>query len=184
LNKVRDQLNKKGAETIRSTGKFFRGMSTYDGKSKVTREEFTQWFKELGVSLHKLDIENLLSYFDKSGEGYCNFEEFLSGIRGKPNQRRQAIVDKAFLKFDKEGNGVIDVTEIRQVFNCAKHPKVVSGEMSEEQVFATFLKNFNDVNGQGKIDRKEWNDYYSAVSYSIDNDDHFVILMKTAWNLE
>ncbi len=159
-------------------------MSTYDGKSKVTREEFTQWFKELGVSLQKVDIENLLSYFDKSGEGYCNFEEFLSGIRGKPNQRRQAIVDKAFLKFDKEGNGVIDVTEIRQVFNCAKHPKVVSGEMSEEQVFATFLKNFNDVNGQGKIDRKEWNDYYSAVSYSIDNDDHFVILMKTAWNLE
>ena len=159
-------------------------MSTYDGKSKVTREEFTQWFKELGVSLQKLDIENLLSYFDKSGEGYCNFEEFLSGIRGKPNQRRQAIVDKAFLKFDKEGNGIIDVTEIRQVFNCAKHPKVVSGEMSEEQVFATFLKNFNDVNGQGKIDRKEWNDYYSAVSYSIDNDDHFVILMKTAWNLE
>lgn len=70
------------------------------------------------------------------------------------------------------------------MFNCAKHPKVVSGEMSEEQVFAMFLKNFNDVSGQGKIDRKEWNDYYSAVSASIDNDDHFVILMKTAWNLE
>jgi len=56
--------------------------------------------------------------------------------------------------------------------------------MGEEQVFAMFLKNFNDFNGQGKIERREWNDYYSAVSYTIDNDDHFVILMKTAWNLE
>jgi Ca2+-binding EF-hand superfamily protein len=181
---VRDQLNKKGAETIRSTGKFFRGMSTYDGKSKVSREEFVQWFKELGVNLNKSDLEVLMYFFDKEGEGMCNFEEFLSGIRGKPNSRRQAIVDKAFLKFDREGNGIIDVTSIRQVFNCAKHPKVVSGEMSEEQVFAMFLKNFNDVTGQGKIDRKEWNDYYSSVSSSIDNDDHFVILMKTAWNLE
>ena len=76
------------------------------------------------------------------------------------------------------------------VFNCSKHPKVIAGEMSEEQVFAQFLKNFNDY-GEGKIDRKvlsniikEWNDYYSAVSSCIDNDDHFVLLMKTAWNLD
>jgi len=47
-----------------------------------------------------------------------------------------------------------------------------------------FLKNFNDTTGLGKVDRKEWNDYYSAVSSSIENDDHFVILMKTTWSLE
>lgn len=184
LNKVKDQLNKKGAEIIRSTGKFFRGMSSYDGKSKVSKDDFTQWFKELGVMLQKNEMESLINYLDKDSDGYCHFEEFLTGIRGKPNSRRQAIIDKAFLKFDKEGNGTIDVTDIRQIFNCAKHPKVVSGEMSEEQVFAMFLKNFNDANGLGTIARNEWNDYYSAVSFSIDNDDHFAILMKTAWNLE
>jgi hypothetical protein len=54
--------------------------------------------------------------------------------------------------------------------------------MSEEQVFSLFIKNFNDKGG--KISRKEWNDYYSAVSYSINNDDHFVIMMKTTWNLD
>ena len=32
--------------------------------------------------------------------------------------------------------------------------------------------------------RKEWIDFYSAVSFSIDNDDHFVLLMKCAWNLD
>jgi Ca2+-binding EF-hand superfamily protein len=159
-------------------------MNSYDGKSKVSGDDFVQWFKELSIGVSKSDLELLLSFFDKEGDGYCDFDEFLTSVRGKPNQRRQAIIDKAFLKFDKEGNGIIDVTEIRQVFNCAKHPKVISGEMSEEQVFGMFLKNFNDYNGQGKIERKEWNDYYYAVSYTIDNDDHFVILMKTAWNLE
>jgi hypothetical protein len=35
-----------------------------------------------------------------------------------------------------------------------------------------------------KFDRDEWNDYYASVSSSIENDDHFVILMKTTWNLD
>lgn len=113
-----------------------------------------------------------------------NFTEFLNALRGRPNERRQAFIDKAFLKFDKEGTGLIDAAEIRQVYNCSMHPKVVSAEMNEDQVFSLFLKNFNDKNNTGKIDRKEWNDYYAAVSSSIDNDDHFVIMMKSNWNLD
>ena len=35
-----------------------------------------------------------------------------------------------------------------------------------------------------KTNRKEWIDFYSAVSFAIDNDDHFVLLMKCAWNLD
>ena len=47
-----------------------------------------------------------------------------------------------------------------------------------------FLGNFNDRNKDGKVDREEWNEYYAAVSSSIDNDDHFVQLMKSAWKLD
>lgn len=126
----------------------------------------------------------VLTVFDKDKDSCVDFEEFLTAIRGKPNVRRQSIIDKAFLKFDKEGNGYIDVISLRSVFNAAKHPKVVSGEMSQDQVFTVFLKNFNDMTGLGKIERKEWNDYYYAVSSVIENDDHFVVLMKTTWSLE
>jgi hypothetical protein len=45
------------------------------------------------------------------------------------------------------------------------------------------LANFGDKNGDGKISKKEWCDYYAAVSSSIDNDDHFVQLMKAAWKI-
>jgi Ca2+-binding EF-hand superfamily protein len=126
----------------------------------------------------------ILSTFDKDRDHCINFEEFLCAIRGKPNQRRQAIIDKAFLKFDNEGNEYIDVLNLIKDFNASKHPKVISGEITKDQVFTLFLKNFNDMTGCGKIDRKEWNDYYHAVSSSIDNDDYFVTLMKTTWNLE
>ena len=39
-------------------------------------------------------------------------------------------------------------------------------------------------NRDGKIQRDEWNEYYAAVSSSIDNDDHFVQLMRAAWKLD
>ena len=94
------------------------------------------------------------------------------------------MVDKAFLKFDKDGNGAIDATDLKGVYNCSFHPKVAQGLMTEDQVFLEFLSNFIDKNRDGKISREEWNDYYAAVSASIDNDDHFVTLMKTAWKLD
>jgi Ca2+-binding EF-hand superfamily protein len=125
-----------------------------------------------------------LNFIDREGENMIDVDEFLTAIRGKPNARRQAIIDKAFLKFDKEGNGYVDVADLKGSFDCSKHPKVISGELGQDLVFTYFLKNFNDFNGAGKIARKEWNDFYSAVSYSVDNDDNFVLLLKTNWNLE
>jgi Ca2+-binding EF-hand superfamily protein len=100
------------------------------------------------------------------------------------NAKRQSMADKAFLKFDKDGNGCIEAADLKGVYNCNFHPKVISGEKTEDQVFLEFLANFGDKNKDGRVDRAEWNDYYSAVSASIDNDDHFVQLMKTAWKLD
>ena len=93
------------------------------------------------------------------------------------------MVDKAFLKFDADGSGTIEACDLKGVYNCTMHPKVISGEMTEDEVFLEFLANFGDKNGDGKVDRKEWNDYYAAVSSSIDNDEHFVQLMKAAWKI-
>ena len=93
-------------------------------------------------------------------------------------------MDKAFLKFDKDGNGCIEAADLMGVYNCDMHPKVQSGEMTKEEVFAEFLVNFGDKNKDGKIQKDEWNEYYAAVSSSIDNDDHFVQLMKAAWKLD
>lgn len=94
------------------------------------------------------------------------------------------MVDKAFLKFDKDGSGSIEASDLRGVYNTTMHPKVQSGEMTEDEVFLEFLTNFGDRNRDGIISRSEWNEYYAAVSASVDNDDHFVQLMRTAWRLD
>jgi calcyphosin len=99
------------------------------------------------------------------------------------NATRQEIVDLAFNKFDKDGCGVINSEDLRGVYDCSKHPKVVSGVMTADQVFVQFLKNFGCKGGDGLITRSEWNDNYAAVSAGIDNCEHFASLMKTAWRL-
>ena len=93
------------------------------------------------------------------------------------------MVDKAFLKFDADASGFITAADLKGVYNCSMHPKVLSGEMTADEVFLEFLANFGDKNRDGKIQRSEWNEYYAAVSSSIDNDDHFVQLMKAAWGI-
>ena len=88
-------------------------MDSYDRNKKVNKEDFLFGLREVGISLSKTEAECLLNFLDKDNDGFINFDEFLVGIRGKPNSRRQAIIDKAYLRFDKEGSGYIDITNVR-----------------------------------------------------------------------
>ncbi len=184
LVKVREALLGRGVTTIRGMGRSFRIMDNGVDDRKIDKEEFYWGLKDLGVTITKREAELLLDYLDTDDDGFVNYDEFLYGIRGKPNPRRQAFIDKAFFKFDKDGNGEITSADLRGVYNCDKHPKVQSGEMTEDEVFTLFLQNFGDKNRDGKISKAEWNDYYAAISANIDNDEHFVSLMRTAWRLD
>jgi len=184
LTELRDTLNRRGAKAIRGLGKAFRSMDSFDGNNKVDRNEFLVGLQEFGIQLSKNDATILFTYFDRDGDGNIVFDEFLAGVRGKPNARRQALIDKAFLKFDRDGSGYIDAADLRGLYNTSFHPKVRSGQITEEQALAEFLANFNDANRDGRIQKEEWDEYYASVSSSIDNDDHFVELMITAWKLD
>ena len=183
LNKVKQQLQARGAKTIRGLGRTFRNFDSFDGNHKIDAQEFFSGLREIQINVTQDEANTLLAMLDTDGDGCVNFDEFLVGIRGSLNAKRQAMVDKAFLKFDADGSGVIEAADLRGVYNTSMHPKVQTGEMTEDEVFLEFLQNFGDRNRDGKITRSEWNEYYAAVSSSVDNDDHFVQLMKAAWRL-
>ena len=126
-----------------------------------------------------------------------NFEEFLFALRGKPNEERQNAINYVFSIFDN-GSGVADVNQMKQVFNCQKHPKFTMGKLNEDQMFYLYLKNFNNV-VQPTVTKKvsfffiffnffftfqEWDDYYAGLSVAIDNDAHFITLIKNQFKLE
>lgn len=95
----------------------------------------------------------LVEYYNREKDGYIDFVEFLNDLRGRPSPKRLSSIDKAFLKFDKDGFGNIDIRDLKGVFNASLHPKVVSGEITEDQAFGEFLKNFSDRCIDSKISK-------------------------------
>jgi Ca2+-binding EF-hand superfamily protein len=183
VNKVKASLGKQSVRALRGLTKAFKNILVHNGVRKLDKQEFYFGLKDYGVGITKREAEVLLDYFDTEEDGFVNLDAFLQAVRGKPNATRQSWIDKAWNKIDKEGNGYVTAYDIRQIFDCSQHPKVLSGEMCFDEVFTQFLQSFGDKNGDGSITYNEWNDYYAAVSASIDRCEHFVDLVKSCWKL-
>jgi len=54
---------------------------------------------------------------------------------------------------DKTGDGVITIDDLRGTYSGRKHPQVISGEKTEDEVLAEFLHNFDcqDPDGGGSL---------------------------------
>jgi len=94
--------------------------------------------------------------------------------------RKQAIFE-VFSGYDRDGSGTVPASDLKGAYAAHLHPKVQSGELSEDEVFLDFLTNFTDKNRDGKVHWDEWCNYYTAVSARIANDEHFVQLLRSAW---
>jgi len=108
----------------------------------------------------------------------------MKALRGGLNERRTALVDQAFNKFDRDGSGVIDLDDLRGIYDASRHPKVLSGVMKASDVLADFLKTFDgSSNPDGAVTREEFQAYYAGVSAGIDDDEVFDLMMNNVWQL-
>src|SRR4051812_2155187 len=98
-------------------------MESFDGKNKVTVNDFFYGLQQYGLNVRKEEALLLVKHLDKNNTEMINFDEFLFSIRGKPNEERQAVIDLVYYKFDKNKTGSAEATELRKVFNCVKHPR-------------------------------------------------------------
>lgn len=182
LQKIRDVLKIRGAHGIRGLGIVFRRMDN-NGDHKMDRQEFMWGLKENGHSLSPSEFERIFKFFDKNNDGKINFNEFLRGVRGQMNARRSSLVDSAFAKLDKTGDGKVTVDDLLGVYDGSFHPKFKSGEMTQRDVLNEFLAQWDTQQKDGSVTRAEFQDYYADVSASIDDDDYFEQMIRTAWQI-
>jgi hypothetical protein len=107
------------------------------------------------------------------------------------NKVRNALCQRAFKIMDKDKSGVLDMSDIKGIYNAKKHPDVINGKKTEEQILGEFLDTFemhfslnHEGSRDGKIEIAEWIEYYNNVSMSIDDDKYFELMMNSAWNLD
>ncbi|XP_067118418.1 calcyphosin-like protein isoform X2 [Centruroides vittatus] len=151
---------------------------------KLDKAEFEKGMHDYGVNLEKHDVDALFSEFDKDGSGTIDFNEFLSSLRPPMSAGRINLINQAFKKMDRTGDGVITIEDLKGVYNAQKHPKYLNGEMTEDQVFLMFLKSFDCPNNpDGKVTEEEFLNYYAGVSASIDTDAYFDLMMRNSWKI-
>jgi hypothetical protein len=91
---------------------------------------------------------------------------------------------------DHNNDGIIDLTDIKVKYNAKKHPDVMMGQRSEDDVLYEFLDTFEAHYGMKhpeardrKITMDEWLEYYNNVSCNIDHDDYFELMIQNAYAL-
>lgn len=75
---------------------------------------------------------------------------------------------------------MIEVSDLVGVYNAKKHPAVVEGRKTEEQVLGEFLETFeshhnimHDNPRDFRVTEEEFIEYYTNISASIDDDMYF-----------
>jgi len=180
---MRQKLLELGANTIATLPKLFKSRPSFDGQCHIHVSDFFEGLKYYGYNIIKEEAVLLCRYFDPNATESIDFEKFLFALRGKPNASRQATIDYVYSKFDKKNVGYAEATELRKVFNCVKHPRYLSGELTEDQIFFLYLKNFsNEAND--RVTKKEWDDYYAGISVAVPDDAHFIRLIKNQFKVE
>ncbi|KAM6901292.1 calcyphosin-like protein [Lycodopsis pacificus] len=183
LERLRLQCLSRGSSGIKGLGRTFKVMDDNESRS-LDLKEFLKGLSDYGVLMEKQEATALFQHFDRDRNGTIDFDEFLVTLRPHMSKARQEVVTEAFRKLDKTGDGVITVEDLRGVYNAKYHPKYQNGEWTEDQVFRTFLDNFDSpYDKDGKVTKEEFINYYCGVSASIDSDVYFILMMRNAWKL-
>lgn len=157
----------------------------------LDKYEFTKAMQDFMLGFSEGEIQTLFRVFDFDHSGLIDYDEFLRTIRGPMNPFRKGYVQKAFSVLDKDGTGYLDINDIRGVYNASKHPDVINGKKTEQQVLQEFLETFEVAHNMRNnnapdhiVTKEEFEEYYNNVSCSIDDDTYFAAMMTSAWNLD
>ena len=163
---------------------------------EISFDEFEKIFKTYRYDLSETEINNLFNYFDKEGNGYIKYEEFLNELCNNLNQFRKDILKQVFNKLDEKEKGFVTVGIIRHEYNPKGNPLVRQGKRSEDEILAEFLDvleyHFNllieknediDVN-ELEVDFEEFCNFYKNISLCIEDDKYFEIMVLSEWGIQ
>lgn len=103
-----------------------------DNSKSLDKREFKKAIKDFKIEIPDDSIDTIFNAFDLNRDGTIDYDEFLRIIRGDLTPPRLALVQKAFKKLDKDGSGIVDIDDIRDVYNATKHPDVIAGKKTSD----------------------------------------------------
>ena len=156
-------------------------------------QEFKRGLQDYRICQDEREIRAVFNHFDVDRNGSISYNEFIRTIVGEMNARRKALCEAAFKKLDAAGtqNGLIELDDVKRLYNAKQHPDVVSFRKSEDEVLCDFLdtfehqfvERFGSKHSDRKITLPEWLEYYNNVSCNIELDETFEEMIVRCYNL-
>eukprot|EP00598_Pedospumella_elongata_P000506 CAMPEP_0184975600 /NCGR_PEP_ID=MMETSP1098-20130426/6811_1 /TAXON_ID=89044 /ORGANISM="Spumella elongata, Strain CCAP 955/1" /LENGTH=563 /DNA_ID=CAMNT_0027498359 /DNA_START=44 /DNA_END=1735 /DNA_ORIENTATION=+ len=182
MNVLKESLNSHGARGIAGISRKFR-IADDDNSGKIDFKEFVKVISEHALNWSAKQVRIVFDHFDSDRSGAIDFDEFIFGIRGQLNDRRRQLVLMAFEILDSDHSGVVELNDISAKYNADKHPDVLAGRRSKDDVLREFLDTFDTIDKDGRVTTAEFIKYYGNCSSSIDDDDYFELMIRNAWHI-
>ncbi len=182
MREIKGRLLERSSFGIRGLGRIFRAMDD-NGNRQLDIDDFRWGLIDFGITITKEEAAQLLKYIDRDGNGTIDFDEFLRFLRGQLNDFRKNLINQAYDKLDVNKDGLVKLDDIEQLYDASQHPDVLDGKKTEQEVILEFVQKWDTQEKDGIITIDEFYDYFSDVSASIDTDEYFEAMMKSAWKL-
>ena len=188
IDVFRETIGGRGIATVIN---FLNQLRQYDrkGDKEISFQDFCEILKN--INLHVSEKDTRLLFSDFSGNNSkMNYAKFLSAlVDNSLNDRRLNIVKEAFKRLDTENCGVVNLSEIKSLFNSKNSPLVKEGYVTEEEFFNNFMETFqthHNIFRSAKIKKvnyEEFLDYYKYFSITIEDDYLFEQTLIFCWKL-
>ncbi|KAJ6651430.1 hypothetical protein lerEdw1_021003 [Lerista edwardsae] len=179
---LKEKLSKRGVRIVTGLGKYFRELDKTQ-KGVFTKADFKQALKVFHLEVPEEDFNSLwVILHDDNDE--VDYLEFTRAVLGEMNEYRKAFVRKAYMKLDYNKTGSVPMVNIRKCYCARKHPQVLTGNATEEEIKSSFLETLQDAcTNPNEVSFSEFEDYYEGLSIGIMADEDFVNTLRNPWGI-
>ncbi|XP_057599027.1 calcyphosin-2 isoform X1 [Hippopotamus amphibius kiboko] len=180
---LKEQLRKRGVRILTGLGKYLQQLDK-EGNGLLDKADFKQALKVFHLEVSENDFESLWLVLNGNGNGKVDYGDFKRAVIGDMNEYRKSFVRKAFMKLDFNKTGSVSIIDIRKCYCAKKHPQVISGHSTEEEIKTSFLETLKDACSKSdEVSYGEFEDYYEGLSIGIVDDEDFVNILRTPWGI-
>ncbi|CAF0763695.1 unnamed protein product, partial [Didymodactylos carnosus] len=120
-----------------------------DQSGKISKQELIKVLNALNIQLNDVELGHLLCQMDSNGSGDIEFEEFCQ-VMGQAffKQYSRAELQDAFKRFDQDGSGYIQASELESIMSRM-------GKRMKKSEIDQMIKSL-DSSGNGRIEFDEF----------------------------
>ncbi len=170
-----------------------------NSKGLVSKEDLYSAFQAMRVSMHCEDLRIAWEVLDLEGTGLLSYYRVVQEFIGGMSCERQRAFRSLVQKLDTQKTGFVQINDIYKYYKAARHPKVRSGEITENEMYERLLGCF-EIENMAKnedyfyrlsktqdtksqlIRYEELESYYNGLSLAVADDKDFSQILKNSWN--